>query len=183
MLTKRRIFVHSRSIKQLMAVVPSFPLLGAWHRQDWSILRPFVSSVSSEAEMKDLVAQGVYVAGFTDPNCVSYEDHYDLLVDLESNQVLIPQHSKSVFTMTKFHKQTAAAFMEAAESDSDQQMIKTIALKTKELIDNLKSLCVANEQTGALEVTQQMLGEVKMPAFMDAFLYNIAVSEGWARDS
>jgi hypothetical protein len=34
-------------------------------------------------------AQGVYVAGFTDPNCVSFEDHYDLLVDLESNQVLV----------------------------------------------------------------------------------------------
>ena len=55
-------------------------LMGCSHARDFlmlslwvfvGLLRPYVSGSTSALELKDLETAGVYIAGFTDPSCVS----------------------------------------------------------------------------------------------------------------
>jgi hypothetical protein len=53
--------------------------LFVFHRQNWDILRPFVTLHPSELE--ELKQTGVYIAGFTDSAVRTREDLFDLFVD------------------------------------------------------------------------------------------------------
>ncbi|RHY95431.1 hypothetical protein DYB31_004487 [Aphanomyces astaci] len=55
-----RVVVTSDNIPDLLQVTRCLPQF-AWHRQDWAILRPFTRGTS--AEVADLCASGVYIAG------------------------------------------------------------------------------------------------------------------------
>ena len=173
MLLKKRIFVYGSNVRELVDTIRSFPLLGTWHRQNWNLLRPYVSSINAINEIKDLERAGVYVAGFTDEECANKTELYDLYVDLTNGKVNIPKHAKSSFTLTKFHKQIASKFVKAAHTAKDQELIKIIAVKTKELLDQLKTLSDENGQ-----ITMQSLSERNLPPNFDRFLYNLAVAEG-----
>ena len=56
--------------------------MGSWHRQNFDVLRPFVTL--SKVELADLKAAGVYVAGVNDSNAAKLTDYYDLYIDGES---------------------------------------------------------------------------------------------------
>merc|ERR1719445_1922910 len=80
MILKKRIFVYSDKLSDLLSIIRSFPLLGCWHRGNWNLLRPY--STLAPSELKELDSLGVYVCGFTDPSCVGQKKLYDLYVDL-----------------------------------------------------------------------------------------------------
>jgi hypothetical protein len=52
LLTKRTVLVKGPHIGQLLSIIRAFPLF-AFHRQDWSILRPYITA--HDLELKDLV--------------------------------------------------------------------------------------------------------------------------------
>jgi hypothetical protein len=85
----------------------------------------------TEPELKDLSSAGVYIAGFTDPDCVHRKDYYDLFVSIPAKSFTIAEHAKEHFILTKFHKTTGDSFVKAAESQTDGAVIKTIAAATK----------------------------------------------------
>lgn len=60
--------------------------------QNWDLVRPFMGL--SEPELKDLASTGVYIAGFTDPDCFNRKDLYDLYVNLQDKRFFIPDHAK-----------------------------------------------------------------------------------------
>jgi hypothetical protein len=177
MLCKKRIFVYSDKLAELQVFIRTFPAMGAWHRQNFDLLRPFVTL--SEVELKDLSGAGVYVAGFTDPDAQNKREFYDLFLNLQSKSFVIPDHAKDSFILTKFHKTTAEGFLKVCESSTDQQVIKEIALKTKELLDNTASL--RSEHPDGLYITLEELQQKKLPPNADKFLYGVALAEGFCK--
>jgi len=177
MVIKKRVFVYCDKLGDLLAAVRSFPLLGTWHRQNWNLLRPY--STTSEQELKELRNLGVYVAGFTDPSCANHTDLYDLYVDLTARTYTIADHAQGDFLLTKFHKQTAEAFLALAEKENDATLIKGIATKTKELIGNIEGL--QTDHDDGRYITMEELGKKKMPPNMAKFLFNVALAEGMCK--
>lgn len=173
MLLKKRIFVYAKTVDELLPVVRSFPIVGAWHRQDWDILRPFCTLEA--AELADLAKAGTYVAGFTDVACQARKDMYDVFFDISSKSLTIADHAKAAFMLCKFHQQAGEGFVKAAADGNDQAVIKAVHLKTKELLTNLESLKTAGED--GTFVRLEDLAAKKMPPNMDKFLYNVAVQE------
>jgi len=181
MLCKKRVFVYSDKLVELQAMIRSFPLLGAWHRQNFDLLRPIVGT--TEAELKDLAAAGVYVAGVTDPDIAhNKKELYDLFVNIPSKEFTIAEHAKDSFILTKFHKTTADGFLKACEGATDQAVIKEIALKTKDLIDNLTKNFMTEYPDGKY-ITLEALQKQKLPPNADKFLFNVAQAEGMCKKS
>ena len=92
MLCKKRVFVYHDKLADLQQLVRSFPLLGAWHRQSFDLLRP--ASGLSETELKDISSSGFFVAGFTDPACADKKDMYDLFVNVPERKFVVAEHAK-----------------------------------------------------------------------------------------
>jgi hypothetical protein len=177
MLLKKRVFVYCENLDQLLPLVRSFPLVGTWHRQDWDVLRPYCTL--SDAEMAELTASGVYVAGFLDAACKDKKDMWDLHVDVPAKAFTIAEHAKNDFLLGRFHQQTGQEFAKSADGQQDQAIIKAIAVKTKELLTNIQSL--RSEHDDGTYVTLEELSEKKLPPNMDKFLYNVARVEGFAK--
>lgn len=175
-LLKKRIFVYCDNLKDLLSVVKTIPLIGGWHRQHWHILRPYVCM--NETELGDLKSAGYYIAGFTDSACKSKTSMYDLFVDIPARSVSIAPHCQKDFVLTRFHKQTADFFMKVSSSDN-QDIIKSVALKTTDLLKNLSSL--KTEHDDGTYITLEELSERKLPPNTDRFLYNVALSEGMTK--
>jgi hypothetical protein len=142
------------------------------------VLRPLCTT--SQCELDDLKSAGIYVAGFTDKQAESFDQYFDLFLDIPARSFIIPEHAKQYFVMTKFHKQTADAFMKAAEGGNEQAIIKAVALKTKELTDQLTSLQSDGDDGHHLKLTDIQEWTKKLPPNMvnDAFLYAVASAEG-----
>jgi len=176
MLLKKRVFVYANKVSELLPVIRSFPLIGAWHRLDWDILRPLVTLL--DVELDDLRAAGVFVAGFTDPSAANRKELHDLFVDISAKSVQVPEHAKAAFTLTKFHNDLIQAFL-ASLSDNDQAIIKLIATKTKELVSNVASLKTSHPDGSY--ITLEELEQKKLPLNMDRFLFNVALAERMTR--
>ena len=182
MLLKKRVFVYHPRTSEVMNLVKIFPLLGAWHRQDVSLLRPLVT-LSSPAEMADLTAAGVYVAGLTDPDCINKKDMFDLCINAETKTFTWGAAGAGAgedgrppaFALTKFHRTTAEAFATAAATETDQGMIKLVAQTTKEFLDKLAAL-KAEDPSGV--ISQEGLAAAGLPQSMQTWIYAVAQAEG-----
>ncbi|KAF2073893.1 hypothetical protein CYY_004781 [Polysphondylium violaceum] len=172
MAMKKRVVVYSEKLISLLKVIRALPLF-VFHRQNWNILRPYVSI--NDLEIKDLQSTGIYCAGFVDPSIKSRDDLYDILIDLSSKEVSISSYSKDQFVLGSFHKDLLRFMLESLDNDevSDQALIKGLNMKMKELLSKLESL---KEDDG--KITLESLESRKLPNGMSTFLFNIANAEG-----
>jgi len=171
MLLKKRVVVYSDRLSALMNVVRTTPLF-VWHRQNWGLLRPYVTV--SDVELNDLKQCGTFVAGFTDQQIKTNEQLYDVFVDIPSQSITVADHAKGDFVLGSYHKEIAMLLTKSAENDeqTDQQLVKAITQKTRELVTNIKSLA-ENDL-----ITMEILKSKKLAQSMDKFLYQVALCEG-----
>lgn len=182
MLTKKRIVVFADKLGALQKVIRAIPLL-VWHRQNWNILRPYVTL--NQSEVSEMMASGVYVAGFTDPVLKSKENVYDLYVDISARTISVATHAKDNFTLGNFHQDLASFLVSSAEDEetTDQTLIKNLAMKTKDLLTKLESLKVEDPDDNKMYITLEALQSRKLPPGMDRFLYAVAAAEGLTKSS
>ena len=139
-------------------------------------MRPLVNF--SPLEIEDLKTSGVFVAGFLKPIVKSQTDFYDLFIDIPNSNVTFPEHAKSNFQLAKYHTDLTNFLLSFSQSEepNEQQLIKELTNKTKELISKLDILKV--EVDGKNVITLESLKERKLPPNMDTFLFGVAQSEG-----
>ncbi|XP_060068209.1 DENN domain-containing protein 10-like [Ylistrum balloti] len=178
LMLKKRIAVYypPDQIHQLLMFVRSLPAL-VWHRQNWNIAFPFIEM--NQQEVDYLKGANSYVAGFTDASLEGRNDLYDVYVSPTSGQISIATQAKEALAMGKLHKDTAAFMVQCAESEelSEEDIVKEIAKKTSELLNNLKSLAVEGED-GKLSITLETLRARKMNPATENFLFSLAACEG-----
>lgn len=173
-LLKKRVLVYSDSLSELLLLVRTFPIF-AWHRQDWGILRPLVCLGPSE--LKELSNASVYVAGCTDERCSSKNDFFDLFVDASSGNVVVSPEAKASFRLSQYHKTAAELFVKAAANETDQGVIKVVAMKTKALIAEVQKV-KAKLNVKSLKLSD--LSNAGVPEDMARFLFDVAMAEGLA---
>eukprot|EP01103_Thecamoeba_quadrilineata_P014203 TRINITY_DN4169_c0_g1_i1.p1 TRINITY_DN4169_c0_g1~~TRINITY_DN4169_c0_g1_i1.p1 ORF type:complete len:354 (-),score=60.75 TRINITY_DN4169_c0_g1_i1:44-1105(-) len=176
LLMEKRVVVYSEDLNVLLRAIRAFPQL-ILHRQNWNILRPYVTL--SEGELVgDLETAGVYVAGFTDPQIRTREDLYDLFVDINALTITIPEHAKADFVMGPYHKEIATFLVESSDDGdaTDMDLLKGLNGRTKELLTKLQSLKVEQPDGGSY-ITLESLQKRKVGR-LDRFLFNVASAEG-----
>ncbi|XP_048584913.1 DENN domain-containing protein 10 isoform X3 [Nematostella vectensis] len=177
LLLKKRVAVYTPRLPTLLDITRTLPVL-VWHRQNWSILHPYVDL--EEDEIEELKSSVTYIAGFTDASIENRTDLYDLLMNVATGEVTIPTHAKETFQMGKVHKDIAMFMVEASKNEemSDQAFIKELTNKTKDLVNNLQKLGVDTEDGKPPKITLDGLRQRKLTAIMENFLFNLAAAEG-----
>lgn len=174
LLLKKKIAVYfpSHSLPELLQFTRSLPAF-VWHRQNWNILYPYLDL--DEVELKELKSSNHYVAGFTDASIEGRSDIYDVFVNGPSSLISIANHAKESMAMGKLHKDIAVHMVKCVESGdiTDQQLIKEVATKTKELLSNLRSLAGDDGY-----ISLEHLKGRKMPPATENFLFSLASCEG-----
>lgn len=171
MILKKRVAIYSSNLEQLLDMVRVTPIF-AWHRRNWSLLRPLVTS--TQAELDELASSGVYVAGFLDKSVETREDLFDLFVDVDNRSIKVSSQAKNDFILGKPHKELSSLMLSNAEEDlPDQQLIKNIATQTKEFLDRINSL-ISEGQNG---VTVDAIKSSEQSSAVARFLWNTAIAE------
>jgi hypothetical protein len=181
LLMKKRIVIYSESLPNLQKFIRALPLF-VLHRQDWSLLRPFVI-MENDFEIADLKATGVFVAGFVAPQIKTKEDFYDLFIDLTAQEITIPSHAEDDFSQTPFHQECIKLLTSAIEAEgiTDQKLIKAIKTKTTELISKLNQLKTQNEGDDKPYVSYSSLSNRGLNPSVENFLYAVASAEGMTK--
>lgn len=176
LLLKKKIVVYHHSLEALLKWIRTFPVM-MWHRRNNEVLYPWIDLVPEE--IVDLKSNSYYIAGCRDSTIGTHVDLYDVLVNLPAREITIAQHAKESMTMTKTHKEIAVFMVQLAERDNitEQQVIKEIADKTKELLNQLMSLATVSTPEGKQMVSIETLRKRNLPPALDNFLFNLAVAE------
>jgi len=183
LIMKKRIIVYADALPTLLKFVRALPLF-VLHRQDWSLLRPFVT-LENEAEITDLVKTGVYVAGFLYPQVKAREDLYDIFLDITTLDISVASHAEDDFVQTQFHQEFAKFLASALELEgiTDQKLIKAIKTKTGDLITKLNQLKVQGNGDEKPYVSYSSFTNQNIPGNMENFLYAVASAEGMTKIS
>ncbi|CAE1230641.1 Protein FAM45A,Putative protein FAM45B [Acanthosepion pharaonis] len=181
LMLKKHVVVYHPNIEELLHFMRSLPGL-VWHRQDWSIVIPFITLDNQEVNL-DLKGRSSYVAGFTDASIQNRTDLYDLMINLQSCEITVAPSAKESLALGKLHKEIAMFMVQCAGDVqlSNQQVIKEISDKTKELLNNIKAFSVPDEETGKPYITMELLQSRKMPKTTENFLYSLSVCEGMVK--
>ncbi|PNF20230.1 putative protein FAM45B [Cryptotermes secundus] len=176
LLLKKRIVVYHHSLETLLKWMPTYPALMC-HREAADILYPWIDLVSEE--LLDLKSNMSYVAGCRDSGVGARTDLYDVLVNLPAREITVATHAKESMTMTKTHKDIAVFMVQLSENESlsEQQAVREIADKTRELLNQLRSLATVSTPDGKHVVSIETLRERNLPPALDNFLFNLAVAE------
>ncbi|KAK2949478.1 putative DENN domain-containing protein 10 [Blattamonas nauphoetae] len=159
LITRRSVLVKSNSTPALLTLLRAFPLF-VFHRQDWSILHPFITA--SELEIKDVISStnqrpdaiqthstfpnGI-VVGCTDP-AVEALYPFDFVADMNEKTVVMRQASEDrdddselmagpVFETTPFHKE-AATIMK--KSTNQKELVSKLNALTQKLVERVEGL-------------------------------------------
>lgn len=177
LLLKKRIAVYEADVTHLMMVTSGLPVL-IWHRLNWASVFPLVHLDHADELLQ---FTGGYVAGFSDSAVITRTDLYDVLVNVESKQVVIAPHAKESLLMGKLHRDLATFITECCTDDDERktngQCVEEIANKTRELVNNLKSLGTSDDD-GNVTLTAQQLHEKRLPHATENFLLGLAAAEG-----
>eukprot|EP01112_Ceratiomyxa_fruticulosa_P018831 TRINITY_DN6079_c0_g2_i4.p1 TRINITY_DN6079_c0_g2~~TRINITY_DN6079_c0_g2_i4.p1 ORF type:complete len:357 (-),score=58.92 TRINITY_DN6079_c0_g2_i4:108-1178(-) len=179
LLMKKRVVLYADKLGLLLKVVRALPLF-VWHRQNWNILRPYITLTSLEEA--DLKSTGVYCAGSVDPVIKSREDLFDICVDINSRSVTVAEHAQADFTLGTFHNDLGQYLLTSADDPElgDQAIIKGLALKTKDLLTRLESW-KDEDADGQSYITLEGLQQRKIPSNMHRFLFAVASAEGMTK--
>ncbi|XP_072281116.1 DENN domain-containing protein 10 isoform X2 [Pyxicephalus adspersus] len=174
LMLKKRIVVYHPKVEAVLEFSRSLPAL-VWHRQDWSILHPYVHLVPEEIDT--LKSTSGYIAGFHEAAVANRPDLYDVFLNLEENSVSISHSAKEALTMGKLHKEFGQLMVQSAEDPdkTEVQVIKDISVKSREI---LSLLCSVSQQSGdKLTVNLEQLRQKKFPPATENFLMHLAAAE------
>ncbi|XP_028681480.1 DENN domain-containing protein 10 [Erpetoichthys calabaricus] len=172
LMLKRRIIVHHPRLEALLEFTRSLPTL-VWHRKDWSILHPYVHL--NDCELDALKVCTGYIAGFTDPEIGNRSELYDVYVNLPESEIIVSQFAKDAMAMGKLHKDVGQLIIQAAADPdrSDSQVVKDLAVKTREILSTLTSLA----ECAGSKITLEHLRQRRFPPATETFLYHLAAAE------
>lgn len=171
-LLKKRILVVCDNLPKLLAVVRTLPQL-AWHRKDWSILRPLVSS--DQEYLDDLASCGVFIAGTTDPTLsTAASTLFDVVFSVLDRRVIVAESVAADMRMGSVHRDISQILTDAESNPemSDQDLIKAVAVKTEKMVKNLQSLA------GDSKLTEAIIKENVANESMQQWLCRVAIAEG-----
>ncbi|XP_011501316.1 PREDICTED: protein FAM45A-like [Ceratosolen solmsi marchali] len=176
LLLKKRIVVYHHSLEQLLKWIRTFPVLMK-HRKIADNLLTWVDLIPDE--LNELKKNSFYVAGCRDNLISSKPELYDLLVNIPAREVIVPNHAKESFTMTKTHKEIALFMVQLCENQSltEVQIISEIADKTQDLLNQLITLATVETPEGAKKVPIQSIKEKNLATAVENFLINLAIAE------
>mmetsp|Transcript_23351 Transcript_23351/g.24004 ORF Transcript_23351/g.24004 Transcript_23351/m.24004 type:complete len:359 (-) Transcript_23351:59-1135(-) len=188
---KKRVLVVSDNIPKLLSILRTLPQL-VWHRQDWSILRPLISSDPEYIE--DLLSTGVFIAGTTDASLVSRytqesdgdnnnnnnntsssnSNLFDVIYYESDRRIIVTEKSKGDMKMNSIHKDLAQVFLEIETNPnlSDQDILKAVALKTDKILKHLNTIANGSK------LTEQIINENVTNENTQQWLCRVAIAEG-----
>lgn len=169
-LLKKRILVVADSVTKLLPVVRSLPQL-TWHRKDFSILRPIITSDSEHLE--DLNSSGVFIAGTLDDTIAARSDLYDVLLSLTDRCVIVSNHAFAEMKMFAIHREMSTIVNDASESGSNNDIIAGVAKKTALILQQLRSFIPASGK-----LTETIINENVSSTAAQQWLYRVATAEG-----
>jgi hypothetical protein len=173
MMLKKKIILYSENVKDLQSLVSkesiSFKLTGSlpcfcWSRQDWDIIYPIV-----DFEKEDIQSMGKYWCAGTLNNVENNTKLYDLFLDVSSGTVKVSDQSLEDLKITKIHKDVSREMMKL--QNDNNQLIKGLAVKTKEIISKLDNFVVDDE------FSIEKLNSFNLDSDLEKFLINLAISE------
>ncbi|XP_002718784.1 DENN domain-containing protein 10 isoform X2 [Oryctolagus cuniculus] len=176
LMLKKRIVAYHPKIEAVQEFTRTLPAL-VWHRQDWSILHPYVHLNADELDALQTCTG--YVAGFVDLEVSNRPDLYDVFVNLAESEITIAPPAKEAMAMGKLHKEIGQLIVQSAEDPekSDSQVIQDIALKTKEIFSSLAPLSEVSGDGGKPVLRVEALKQKRFPPATENFLYHLAAAE------
>lgn len=173
---KKRILVYGEptSLHKLMSVVRTLPQL-AWHRQDWSILRPIVSD--DAAHIDDLSSSGVFIAGTIDESLIRNQDLFDVVLDLRHMTVTVNSHAVSGMKMCQIHRELSALLEKATQANEDitsHEIMAIVAKKSTSILNQLRMLIPEGSRTLTEEIIKS---NVTANPALQQWLCRLAIAE------
>ena len=146
---KKRILVYGEkeSLHKLLEIVRTLPQL-AWHRQDWSILRPIVAD--DPAHIDDLSSSGVFIAGTVDESLIRNQDLFDVVLDIRHMTVTVNAHAVSGMKMCQIHRELSALLDKATQTNGDitsLEIMAIVAKKSESILNQLRMLIPVGSRT------------------------------------
>lgn len=155
--------------------------------QDWSILRPLVTSDSEYID--DLLSTGVFIAGTTDATLVtrslsesddkdsSANSLFDVIYYESDRRIVVTERSKNDMKMNPIHRDMSSVFAELDSNPdlTDQDILKAVALKTEKILKHLKA--IADDSPNG-KLSEEAINENVSNENTQQWLYRVAIAEG-----
>jgi len=178
-LLKKRIAIYHPKLTTLHHICRSLPAF-CIHRKDWNIVYPFLT-LTGEKELEEIKNKRTYVAGFTNCEVENRPDLYDIYLQASDGEIVLNPQSKECFQMGKMHKEIAKFLLQASENEdmADEDIIKELTRRTRDIINNLRSL--DGENPDDPHISLELLQSKNLTNVMQTFLFNLASAEGLVR--
>ncbi|XP_075071653.1 DENN domain-containing protein 10 isoform X2 [Mixophyes fleayi] len=176
LMLKRRIVVFHPKLEVVQEFTRVLPTL-VWHRQDWSVLHPYVHLIQAETDA--LRTCPGYVAGFHNSDVSNRSDLYDVYVNLAESSISVSQTAKEALTLGKLHKEMGQLMVHSAEDadKSESQVIKDISMKTREILSILTSFAEVTNDSDRPTINLERLKQRKFPPATQNFLFHLGAAE------
>ncbi|KAM5131893.1 DENN domain-containing protein 10 [Mantella aurantiaca] len=176
LMLKKRIVVYHPKVEAVLEFSRSLPAL-VWHRQDWSILHPYVHLIPEETDA--LKSTSGYIGGFHEAEVGNRSDLYDVFVNLAESTISVSHSAKEALTLGKLHKEIGQLMVQSAEDPdkTESQVIKDICVKSKEILSILTSLSQDAGERDKPTVNPDQIRHKKFPPATENFLVHLAAAE------